>query len=60
MSKRKASGAKTNGRKKKKTEEEDDEWFAGIATLDDIGPSLINKIYHLNDVCQKSMLTHTH
>ena len=57
MAKRKAvSGSK--GRKKKKVDEED-EWFAGISTQEDIRPALINKMYHINDECQKSM-SHTH
>lgn len=57
--KRKATTSKSNGRKKKKVEEEEDEWFAGITTCDDIGPSLIKKIYHIDEVCQKSMFSHT-
>jgi hypothetical protein len=55
MAKRKAvSGGK--GRKKKKVDDEEEEWLAAIKTREDIGLEVINKMYHINDECQKSML----
>lgn len=52
--KRKGVSGGKNGRKKRKVEDEDD-WYDGISSKGDITEEIIAQIYHLNDVCQKSM-----
>ncbi len=55
MSKRKPTTNTKPGRKKRKVEEEGECWYSNINNITDILPEHINKIYHINDVCQKSM-----